>query len=188
MEPSAIAKKRKTVHFAEGWSIPIGNAATAMGKEIQSNMSYLQKLFIMPDKPDKFVQFGHDLLEMIIAALNQNQVKIETAKASSFVEKELVAWFHRLIFDRSERFYQRQIQNPRVALGNVTADGTLGNLTSLLVAREKAFPPDRVFPGVRQAGMSGALQYYGYERGVILVSVRGHYSIRKAAGILGFGE
>jgi len=38
------------------------------------------------------------LLEMIIAALNQNQVKIETAKASSFVERELVAWLHRMVF------------------------------------------------------------------------------------------
>jgi glutamate decarboxylase len=74
------------------------------------------------------------LLEMIIAALNQNQVKIETAKASSFVERELVAWFHRLIFDRPESYYQKNIQNPRVALGNVTSDGTISNLTALLVA------------------------------------------------------
>lgn len=44
------------------------------------------------------------LLEMIIAALNQNQVKIETAKASSFVERELVAWLHRLIYDKTERY------------------------------------------------------------------------------------
>jgi len=64
-------------------------------------------------------------LEMIIAALNQNQVKIETAKASSFVERELVAWFHRLIFNRSDAFYERNVQNPRVALGNATADGTV---------------------------------------------------------------
>lgn len=34
------------------------------------------------------------LLETIIASLNQNQVKIETAKASSFVERELLAWIH----------------------------------------------------------------------------------------------
>ena len=38
------------------------------------------------------------LLEMIIAALNQNQVKIETAKASSFVEREFIAWIHQLDF------------------------------------------------------------------------------------------
>ena len=145
-------------------------------KIIKANLEYLRKLFIMPDSPDKFVEFGKDLLEMIhdffqekggihskstlpelskifdqtalpdnpflikdvlseikrkiidhsvkvgnpyyighmtsaipyfmihlemiIASLNQNQVKIETAKASSFVERELMAWFHHLIFNK----------------------------------------------------------------------------------------
>ena len=233
-------------------------------KIIKANLEYLKKLFIMPDSPDKFIEFGqellemiHDffkekggihssislpelshifnqtaipedphlikdvlseikdkviahsvkvanpyyighmtsaipyfmiLLEMIIAALNQNQVKIETAKASSFVERELMAWFHRLIYNRSEAFYERNVQNPRVALGNATADGTVSNLTAFLVAREKAFPPDGEFPGVRVAGMEGGLRHYGYSRGVILVSSRGHYSIQKAANLLGLGE
>lgn len=233
-------------------------------KEIKADMEHLRKLFIMPNSADKFVEFGHELLEMIhdffqekggihssislpelsrifnqtslpekpqlikdvlkeikekiikhsvkvgspyyighmisaipyfmillemiIAALNQNQVKIETAKASSFVERELIAWLHKLVFKRRERFYKKNIQNPKVALGNVTSDGTIANLTALLVAREKAFPPDGDFPGVRVTGMEKALKYYGYSRGVIIVSTRGHYSIRKAANILGIGE
>lgn len=233
-------------------------------KPIKANLDYLRKLFIMPDSPDKFIEFGHELLEMIhdffkekggihssitlpelsrifnqtavptdphlikdvlseikekvtahsvkvgnpyyighmtsaipyfmillemiIAALNQNQVKIETAKASSFVERELVAWFHRLVFNKPESYYQKHIQNPRVALGNVASDGTLSNLTGFMVAREKAFPPDGDFPGVRMAGVDRALRYYGYTRGVILVSARGHYSIKKAANLLGLGE
>ena len=236
----------------------------ASPKELKTNLEYLKKLFIMPDSPDKFIEFGHDLLEMIhdffqekggihssitlpelsrifdqtaipdspalikdvlseiknkvighsvkvgnpyyighmtsaipyfmillemiIAALNQNQVKIETAKASSFVERELVAWLHRLVFCRTDRFYERNIQNPRIALGNVTADGTLANLTALLVAREKAFPPDGKFLGLRMMGMDRALRHYGYDRGVIIVSERGHYSIKKSANLLGIGE
>ena len=128
------------------------------------------------------------LLEMIIAALNQNQVKIETAKASSFVERELVAWLHRLVFNRTDRFYEKHIQNHRIALGNVTSDGTLANVTALLVAREKAFPPQANFPGLRAVGMHRALSHYGYERAVVLVSTRGHYSIKKAANLLGIGE
>jgi glutamate decarboxylase len=128
------------------------------------------------------------LLEMIIAALNQNQVKIETAKASSFVERELIAWLHRLIFDKGEKFYERHIQNPRIALGNACSDGTMANLTALLVAREKAFPAEGDFPGLRAAGMSRALSHYQVKRAVILVSTRGHYSIRKAANLLGIGE
>ena len=232
--------------------------------KIKSNLEYLKKLFIMPDSPDKFIEFGHELLqmihhffqekggihssislpelsvlfdrisvpdepllikdvlseiktkivahsvkvgnpyyighmisatpyfmillEMVIAALNQNQVKIETAKASSFVERELLAWLHRLIFDKDEKFYARHIQNPKVALGNVTSDGTLANMTAFLVAREKAFPPDKDFPGLRVSGMGPALKHYGYERGVIIVSTRGHYSIKKTANLLGIGE
>jgi len=233
-------------------------------KPVKANLEYLKKLFIMPDSPDKFIEFGHELLEMIhdfskekggihssislpelsrifnrtaipeephlikdvlseikekviahsvkvanpyyighmtsaipyfmillemiIAALNQNQVKIETAKASSFVERELMAWFHRLIFNRSDVFYERNVQNQRVALGNATADGTISNLTAFMVAREKAFPPDGEFPGVRVAGMERGLHHYGFSRGVILVSSRGHYSIQKAANLLGLGE
>ena len=128
------------------------------------------------------------LMEMIIAALNQNQVKIETAKASSFVERELVAWLHRMVFRRRDGFYEKNIQNHRVALGNVTSDGTLANVTALLVAREKAFPPVGNFPGFRAAGMYRALQHYGCDRGVVMVSTRGHYSIKKAVNLLGLGE
>jgi putative pyridoxal-dependent aspartate 1-decarboxylase len=233
-------------------------------KVIKANLEYLRKLFIMPDSPDKFIEFGqellemiHDffkekggihssitlpdlsrmfnqtdlpesphlikdvlteiktkvvahsvkvgspyyighmtsaipyfmiLLEMIVAALNQNQVKIESAKASSFVERELVAWFHRLVFCRHDSFYQKHIQNPRVALGNVTSDGTISNLTALAVARERAFPPDGDFPGARTAGVPQALKHYGYNKGVIIVSARGHYSIKKTANLLGLGE
>ena len=233
-------------------------------KHVKSTLEYLRKLFIMPDSPDKFVEFGHELLEMIhiffqekggihssatlpelshifhqisipespllikdvlseiksmvighsvkvgspyyighmtsaipyfmillemiIAALNQNQVKIETAKASSFVERELVAWIHNLIFDKKDSFYQKNIHNPRVALGNVTSDGTIANMTALWVAREKAFPARDDFPGLRVAGNDKALQHYGYTRAVFMVSTRGHYSLTKAANLLGIGE
>lgn len=232
--------------------------------KVKSNLEYLRKLFIMPNSPDKFIEFGHELLEMIhdffqekggihssislpdlskifdetripdspllikdvlseiktkiighsvkvgnpyyighmtsaipyfmillemiIAALNQNQVKIETAKASSFVERELVAWLHNLVFSRKGKFYERHIQNPRVALGNATSDGTIANLTAFLVAREKAFAPDGDFPGLRVAGVHGAFRHYGCDRAVILVSARGHYSIKKSASLLGIGE
>lgn len=128
------------------------------------------------------------LIEMIIAALNQNQVKIETAKASSFVERELVSWLHRLIFNRKDKFYEKNIHYPKVALGNITSDGTLANMTALTVAREKAFPPEGNFQGVKISGMEAALRHYGYDRGVVIVSRRGHYSICKAVNLLGIGE
>lgn len=231
---------------------------------IRADLEHLQRLFIMPDSPDKFLEFGHELLdlihsffkekggihseisiqalakifsaidiprsphllkdilaqikkniiahsvkvgnpyyighmtsaipyfmillEMIIAALNQNQVKIETAKASTFVERELIAWIHRLIFNRSSNFYRTHIQNHRISLGNVTLDGTMANLTALLVARNMAFHAEGRFPGIRKAGLYEAFRYYKCRRAVILVSKRAHYSIEKIARILGLGN
>lgn len=231
---------------------------------IKTDMNQLKKLFIMPDSPDKFIEFGTELLdlihhffqekggihssislqnlekifsdvnipkkpallknvlaeiknkivahsvkvgnpyyighmttavpyfiillEMIIAALNQNQVKIETAKASSFVERELIGWMHRLVFNRNARFYRTHMQNWEVALGNIATDGTMANLAALLVARNKAFGPDGRFPGIREAGLHEAFLHYGYRKAVILVSKRGHYSIDKVARIIGLGS
>ena len=34
-------------------------------KQVKANLEYLRKLFIMPESPDKFIEFGHELLEMI---------------------------------------------------------------------------------------------------------------------------
>lgn len=128
------------------------------------------------------------LLEMIMVSLNQNQVKIETAKASSFVEREFLSWIHRLVYRRPAGFYRHNIQNRRVSLGVVTSDGTLANLTALTVALAKAFPPDgNAFRGIRAEGLVCALQHYGFRRAVVLVSARGHYSIKKAGSLLGIG-
>jgi glutamate decarboxylase len=129
------------------------------------------------------------LLEMIAVSLNQNQVKIESAKASSFVEREFLCWIHRLIYNSTPDFYAKNIQNPKVALGNITSDGTIANMTGLTLAMAKAFPPDhRGFKGIRVEGLARALTHYGYRQALFLVSKRGHYSISKAGAILGIGE
>ncbi|MGI6386111.1 MAG: pyridoxal-dependent decarboxylase [Desulfomonilia bacterium] len=129
------------------------------------------------------------LLEMIAVSLNQNQVKIESAKASSLVEREFLCWMHRLVYNNTDQFYAANVQNPNVALGNITSDGTIANLTALTLAMAKAFPPDgKAFRGVRTEGLVRALDYYGYRQAKVLVSKRGHYSICKAGTILGIGE
>lgn len=129
------------------------------------------------------------LLEMIAVSLNQNQVKIESAKASTLVEREFLCWMHRLVYNNTDQFYAANIQNPNIALGNITSDGTIANLTALTLAMAKAFPPDgKAFRGVRTEGLVRALDYYGYRQAKVLVSKRGHYSICKAGTILGIGE
>ncbi len=127
------------------------------------------------------------LLDMIISALNQNQVKIETAKASTYVERELISWIHRLIYNYPESFYKKNIQNHSIALGNVTVDGTLANLTGLLVARNKLFQADKNFGGIDNEGILEAYKYYKCSKAVIFISQRGHYSFDKIARILGIG-
>lgn len=128
------------------------------------------------------------LIEIIIAALNQNQVKIETAKASTFVEREFISWIHRLIYDKSTSYYKKNIQNHKIALGNVTLDGTLANLTAILVAINKAFPATKDFAGISKEGLVEAYKYYNCEKSVIIISKRGHYSFDKIARICGIGD
>ena len=129
------------------------------------------------------------LLDMIAVSLNQNQVKIESAKASSFVEREFLCWIHRLIYNNTPDFYKKHIQNPKIALGNITSDGTIANITALALAMAKAFPPDkRGFSGIRAEGLARALDHYGYRQALFIVSRRGHYSIGKAGTILGIGD
>ena len=128
------------------------------------------------------------LLEMLAVSLNQNQVKIESAKASSFVEREFICWMHRLVYHNTTQFYKRNIQNHRIALGNITSDGTIANMTALSLAMAKAFPADgERFTGVRNEGLHRALEHYGFRQAVVLVSKRGHYSICKAGTLLGIG-
>nr|WP_228732817.1 aminotransferase class V-fold PLP-dependent enzyme [Marinobacter adhaerens] len=54
--------------------------------------------------------------------------------------------------------------------------------------RNRAFPAEGSFRGLHQEGLFRALKYYGYEGAAIVVSRRGHYSLRKAADVLGLGR
>ncbi len=127
-------------------------------------------------------------LKTIVAALNQNVVKLETSKVVSIIEKQVLAKIHRLIYKKDQAFYDEHVQNPYTTLGCFTDGGTLANTTALWVARNAAFPPKDGFGGIENEGFHSACRAYGVERGVILVSRLGHYSLRKASGLLGLGN
>ena len=127
-------------------------------------------------------------LKTIVAALNQNVVKLETSKVVSLIEKQVLAKIHRLIYRQSDAFYDAHVQNARTTLGSFAEGGTLANLTALWVARNALFAPKPGFPGIEKEGIGAAYRAYGIERCVILVSRLGHYSINKAGGILGIGN
>jgi putative pyridoxal-dependent aspartate 1-decarboxylase len=127
-------------------------------------------------------------LKSIVAALNQNVVKLETSKVVSVVEKQLLAKIHRLIYGKDDAFYGRHVQNPDTCLGSFTENGTMANITAFWVARNQALKPRQDFAGVEADGIGAAYEAYGIKRCVILVSRRGHYSLRKSAGLLGIGN
>lgn len=127
-------------------------------------------------------------LSKIMIALNQNLVKTETSKAFTPMERQVLGMIHRLVYEEDGAFYRKWMHDPRYALGAMCSGGTVANLTALWVARNRAFPAEGSFRGLHQEGLFRALKYYGYEGAAIVVSRRGHYSLRKAADVLGLGR
>ncbi|WP_420389759.1 pyridoxal-dependent aspartate 1-decarboxylase PanP [Marinobacter sp.] len=127
-------------------------------------------------------------LSKIMIALNQNLVKTETSKAFTPMERQVLGMIHRLVYEQDGAFYRKWMHDPSYALGAMCSGGTVANLTALWVARNNAFPAEGSFRGIHQEGLFRALRYYGCEGAAILVSRRGHYSLRKAADVLGLGR
>jgi putative pyridoxal-dependent aspartate 1-decarboxylase len=127
-------------------------------------------------------------LKAITAALNQNVIKLETSKVLSVLEKQILAKIHRMIFNFDEAFYLEHVQNVETSLGGFTSGGTTANLTALWVARNKCFPPRGDFESIEKNGVYAAMKAHELERLVIIASERGHFSLKKAAGIIGLGN
>ena len=126
-------------------------------------------------------------LSTIVAALNQNPVKLETSKVVSVYERQVLAKVHRLLFNLGDAFYDTHIQKPESTLGSFVEDGTLANLSALWVARNRLLPATSGYAGAERDGVARALNDRGLRKLTILVSELGHYSIRKSAGVLGLG-
>ncbi|PSV10819.1 pyridoxal-dependent aspartate 1-decarboxylase PanP [Photobacterium leiognathi] len=127
-------------------------------------------------------------LSKIMIALNQNLVKIETSKAFTPLERQVLGMLHKLIFNENESFYQQWMHSADHSLGAFCSGGTIANITALWVARNTVLKPDGEFKGVAQEGLFRAMKHYGYDDLAILVSERGHYSLKKAADVLGIGR
>ncbi|MGF1702599.1 putative pyridoxal-dependent aspartate 1-decarboxylase [Photobacterium makurazakiensis] len=127
-------------------------------------------------------------LSKIMIGLNQNLVKIETSKAFTPLERQVLGMLHNLIYQEDDSFYQQWMHSANHSLGAFCSGGTIANITALWVARNNALKPDGHFKGVAQEGLFRAMKHYGYDDLAILVSERGHYSLKKAADILGIGR
>lgn len=127
-------------------------------------------------------------LSKIMIALNQNLVKIETSKAFTPLERQVLGMLHSLIYKESDDFYQRWMHSANHSLGAFCSGGTIANITALWIARNSLLKPQGDFKGVAREGLFRAIRHYGYEGLAILVSERGHYSLKKSADVLGIGR
>jgi glutamate decarboxylase len=126
-------------------------------------------------------------LAKLLAAMNQNVVKTETAKAFTPYERQVLAMVHRLIYNFTDEFYDQHIQQRESTLGILASGGTLANITALWCARNFALRPKDDFTGIEQEGLLKALEVYGYTDAVIIGSALMHYSFEKAADTMGIG-
>lgn len=127
-------------------------------------------------------------LTKLLTGLNQNLVKTETSKAFTPLERQVLGMLHRLVYDRDDAFYAARLHDPGHALGAFGSGGTVANLTALWVARNRAFPAGAGFAGIARAGFAAALRHHDCAGAVVLASARGHYSLAKAADLLGLGR
>lgn len=127
-------------------------------------------------------------LSKLMVGLNQNLVKVETSKAFTPLERQVLGMMHNLVYQENDDFYQRWMHSAEHSLGAFCSGGTVANITALWVARNNLLKAQGSFKGITRAGLFSALQYYGYQGLVILVSERGHYSLKKSADILGIGQ
>ena len=132
--------------------------------------------------------YFHLPLSKLLVGLNQNLVKIETSKAFTPLERQVLGMMHNLIYDRDEPFYEEYLHSARHALGAFCSGGTIANITALWVARNKLLGPQPGFSGVARAGLAAAYRHYDIGNLGVICSKRGHYSLSKAVDALGLGR
>ncbi len=104
---------------------------------------------------------GAALVESVAAALNQSLAVWEMSPIATAIDRDLIASFKRLF------------GYPRTANGSLVPGGAFANLTALLAARDALEP---------QASKAGKAKI------AIIVGAQAHYSIARAAAILGLGR
>jgi putative pyridoxal-dependent aspartate 1-decarboxylase len=121
-------------------------------------------------------------ISRLIVGLHQNTVKIETAKSATVIEREALAQLHAAVFSAPAAFYRTHAHARDSTLGIATSGGTAANITALWIARNRALG------GVEHDGLAAALAAAGHGRAVVIGSSLMHYSLDKAADLLGFGR
>jgi L-2,4-diaminobutyrate decarboxylase len=101
------------------------------------------------------------LVESVVAAMNQSLAVWEMSPIATAIDRDLMAGFRQLF------------RYPRSAEGTLVPGGAFANLTALLAARDALEP---------RASNNGRVRI------AIVVGAQAHYSIARAAAILGMGR
>jgi aspartate 1-decarboxylase len=121
-----------------------------------------------------------------MVALHQNTVKIETSRSFTFLERQTLAQLHHLVYNQDAPFYKKHMHRRSSTLGVQCSGGTVANIMALWMARNHFITS--TLGDERDLGLVEALQRSGKKNLAIFVSSRGHYSLSKAADLLGIGK
>ncbi len=126
-------------------------------------------------------------ISRLMTVLNQNNVKVETSKVYTLIERQTIAMLHRLVYEQPESVYREHLRVQEGNFGIITSCGTLANITALWIARNKVLQPQGEFQGLQSEGFTNALKHYGFQDAVIIGSTKMHYSMDKLGSLIGLG-
>ncbi|MDF2177803.1 putative pyridoxal-dependent aspartate 1-decarboxylase [Aliiglaciecola sp. CAU 1673] len=132
--------------------------------------------------------YFHLSLAKLMVGLNQNLVKIETSKAFTPLERQVLGIMHRLIFKGDDAFYDTHLHSAHHALGAFCSGGTIANISALWVARNRLLCAQGTYRGVGRDGLMAGLKHMNLNGLAVISSKRGHYSLGKAVDLLGLGR
>lgn len=186
MEPAQIEREFQNVDIPEEPMFVHEQAQFLMEKVVSQSVHTASPGFIghMTSSMPYFML----PLAKIMMALNQNTVKIETSKAFTPLESQVIGMMHKLVYGKPETYYDTWTHDRNHALGVFCSGGTIANLTALWVARNQLLKPTHNYQGAYNDGLAAGLIEHGHKNIALLVSKRGHYSLRKSADILGLGR
>ncbi|WP_199529446.1 pyridoxal-dependent aspartate 1-decarboxylase PanP [Pseudoalteromonas sp. bablab_jr010] len=127
-------------------------------------------------------------LSKLMVGLNQNLVKIETSKAFTPLERQVLGMMHHLAYGEDDSFYSKWMHSAKTSLGAFCSGGTVANITALWIARNRLLKANGDYKGIAAQGLIAGMLHYGYKGLAVLVSERGHYSLGKTVDLLGIGR
>ena len=181
LKPTKNIFKDITWHEINPNGVSFEDLIDSIEKKLTPNIIPTQNPYFMGHMTTHIPSAVHEA-DILISYFNQNMVKKETSGECIAIERYITGWFHQLIYNYSDRFYQEINHQYDKTLGQIVSGGTMANLTALTVALNHRLPQCRTL------GLADALKIAGYQRAVVICSERAHYSIAKTCAILGIGE